>query len=72
MTTHRRELSILHIAGLFYVVAAANYFDDELFDWAAYLGPWDDEAKLHSDGEKVDPGVAAKLFPGLPHERYRR
>ena len=70
MTEHRRELKRKWIAGTWSVVAAVNYFDDEIFDWAAYLGAGEDE-EVASEGEKVEQKVACTLFPDLPADRYR-
>lgn len=70
MTSHTRAMRSIWMAGPYTVVAVANFFDGELFDWAAYLGTGD-EARVAEDGEKVNPEKAALLFPDLPPEKYR-
>ena len=57
-------------------VAAINYINGELFDWAMYVGSGaDDEDRLRETvsqhGCKVGRDLAHFLAPGLPIEAYR-
>ncbi|HLC01965.1 MAG TPA: hypothetical protein VJK02_02930 [Anaerolineales bacterium] len=70
MKTHQRDLRRRGVAGTYSVVAAINYFDGELFDWAAYLGEGNSE-HIAAHGEKCDHDVAHALFPDLPEASYR-
>jgi hypothetical protein len=60
------------------IVAVLTYFDDELFDWAAYIGACADTSKesiavkrVSEYGCKLYTRDAEHYFPDLPVERYR-
>jgi hypothetical protein len=70
VTEDVRKLMSRLVAGPFCAVAAVNYFDGELFDWAAYLGRGNME-QVAMYGEKIEPKISVMLFPELPAEKYR-
>lgn len=60
------------------VVASVNYFNRQLYDWAAYMGGCpadvpeaDAVAHVAENGDKLSREDAAYFFPDLPIERYR-
>lgn len=70
MTVHTRSLVRRHIAGPYTAVAVLNYYDEKLFDWAAYLGVGDDEY-IAACGEKLDHVAARMLFGEIEEGKYR-
>ena len=54
------------------IVAAANYLDGFLRDWAAYIGLTESGAEVIAlRGVKLLSAQAAPFFPYLPIEKYR-
>ena len=55
------------------VVAAMNFHDDDLFDWAAYIGPWEwGKERIAATGCKLTAEQAVTFFGLLPTEKYRQ
>jgi hypothetical protein len=67
---HRREYKTVRLGSALQVVASVNYYGDELFDWAAYIGAGS-TGEVHDRGDKLFDKHAAAFFPDLPIERYR-
>lgn len=75
MTTRTREQLYQVDLGHVTVVAAANYYDEHLFDWAAYIGPtaWGVD-RIAERGCKLVQDQAEGFFATtyLPIEKYRK
>lgn len=73
MTTegHRREYKTVRLGRDIQVVASINYYNGEIFDWAAYIGVGL-AGEIRDHGDKLLERHAAGFFPDLPIERYRR
>lgn len=60
------------------IVAVATYFDNQLFDWAAYIGGStrvehleDTVREVAEYGAKLSPEDATYFFPDFPQNLYR-
>ena len=60
------------------IVSVANYVDDVLFDWAAYIGGADDHMTSEElkdwvghYGSKIGRDLAVVVCPGYPPRKYR-
>ena len=61
------------------IVAVLTYFDDELMDWAAYMGGSERGARrqewatedVAGEGAKLIKHDATHFFPSLPADKYR-
>ena len=73
MSTHTRRLDVYSL-GAVKIVAVENWFDDKLFDWAAYIGPtdWGSE-RIANEGFKLLAKEAKAFFTqlSLTIEAYR-
>mgnify|MGYP001566732242 FL=1 len=66
-----RELDTYILGGV-QVVAAMNFYGDVLFDWAAYIGPYDwGKERIASHGCKLMAEQAVTFFSHLPIKKYR-
>lgn len=82
MVKHSREIRTARYSNANYqacaIVAAVNYHDGELFDWAAYIGGCDHRLRereavawVAENGDKMSRRDAAHFFPSLPINKYR-
>lgn len=74
MHTMRRERRAMILSGgpheVVRVVASIAYCDDELMDWAAYIGSGTEE-EVAENGDKLLDKHATAFFPDLPIDLYR-
>lgn len=61
---------VLNADGAIKAVAAVNYHNGEVLDWAAYIGCGDAQ-EVAEHGEKAYERWAIAMFPDLPRDAYR-